>query len=82
MFLSRPTSSSQQVSTSSRVVCGGMPSASVDPFLGYSRTFRDNFMFSVMILGNGRTQRTCLFSQGYPRGCVEKLDRANYEDTY
>jgi hypothetical protein len=39
-------------------------------------------MISVMILGNGRTQRTCLFSQGDPRGCVEKLDRANYEDTY
>jgi hypothetical protein len=36
---------------------------------------------SGMILDNGRGQRTCLFSQGNPRGCVERLDRTNYEDT-
>jgi hypothetical protein len=32
-------------------------------------------------LGIGRSQRTCLFSQGNPRGYVERLDGANYEDT-
>jgi hypothetical protein len=37
-------------------------------------------MISRMILGNGHSQRTCVFSQGNPRGRVESLDRANYED--
>jgi hypothetical protein len=34
-------------------------------------------MVSGIILGNGRSQRTCLFSQGNPHlhGCVERLDR-------
>jgi hypothetical protein len=70
VFLSRPTSSSQQVLTSSPVVCDGMHSASVAPFLVNLRDFRDNFMVLRDDLGNGRSQRTCLFSQRNPRGYI------------
>jgi hypothetical protein len=42
VFLSHPTSSSQQVSTLSPVVWDVMLSASVAPFVGQSSTFRDN----------------------------------------